>query len=114
MRRRTSMGNSLTFDSFWSIKTASGLALSPDGKTAAYVVGTYDEAKNGYGTAIWLADIESGESRQFTTGEAMDSQPAWSPDGRRLAFVSTRSGGKPQVFVIDLHGGEPKRLTNAE
>jgi dipeptidyl aminopeptidase/acylaminoacyl peptidase len=41
-------------------------------------------------------------------------QPRWSPDGTRLAFVSTRHEGKPQVFIIDRDGGEPRRLTDEE
>jgi len=107
----------MTLDDFWSLKTVNDIRLSPDGATAAYVVGAYDEARNQVHSAIWLAGLSRGESegepRRFTSGVAADMAPRWSPDGRRLAFVSTRHEGKPQIFVIDVAGGEPRRLTNA-
>ncbi len=103
----------MTLDDFWSLKTVSDVRLSPDGATVAYVVGSYDEARNAVHSAIWLAALSGDEPRRFTSGEAADMTPRWSPDGRRLAFVSTRHEGKPQIFVIDVAGGEPRRLTNA-
>src|SRR5262249_5620568 len=69
------------------------------------------ETHNTLRSAIWLASLAGGPARQFTSGESQDSQPAWSPDGTRLAFVSTRHEGKPQVFVMDVAGGEARRLT---
>jgi len=103
----------MTLDDFWSLKTVNDVRLSPDGATAAYVVGAYDEARNQLHSAIWVAALSGDEPRRFTSGEAADMAPRWSPDGRRLAFVSTRHEGKPQIFVIDVAGGEPRRLTNA-
>lgn len=103
----------LTLEDFWRLKTVDDVQLSPDGGAVAYVVGCYDEAHDEWHSAIWLADVTSGESRQFTSGEASDAQPRWSPDGTRLAFVSTRQEGKPQVFVMPVGGGEPRQLTRA-
>lgn len=110
----TSEQRLMTLEDFWSLKTVSDVQLSPDGATVAYVVGTYDEAADEGHSAIWLADVASGAARQFTGGEASESQPRWSPDGARLAFVSTRHEGKPQVYVIPTGGGEPRRLTSHE
>src|SRR5947209_14802190 len=103
----------LTLDDFWKLKTVTDVQLSPNGQTAGYVVGWHEETTNKQHAAIWLADLQSGRARRFTSGEALDSQPRWSRDGNRLAFVSTRHEGKPQVFVIELEGGEPRRLTSA-
>jgi dipeptidyl aminopeptidase/acylaminoacyl peptidase len=64
-------------------------------------------------SAIWLVDLDGTNHRQLTNGEALDSQPAWSPDGSRLAFVSTRTG-KPQLYALDFAGGEPRKLTDEE
>src|SRR5262249_11676548 len=53
---------------------------------------------------IWLLDPATKEATRFTTGSGMDSRPAWSPDGRRLAFV--RDNTKTTTIVIkDLEGG---------
>ncbi|MGH2409327.1 MAG: prolyl oligopeptidase family serine peptidase, partial [Chloroflexota bacterium] len=104
----------LTLEDFWSLSPVNDPRLSPDGKTVAYVVTTYDEARNLARSAIWLADLATGHGRQFTSGEHGETQPRWSPDGRRLAFVSPRHENKPHVFVIERDGGEPRRITNGE
>jgi len=102
----------LTLEDFWRLKPVTEVSASPDGSAVAYVVGTYDEARNQAHSAIWLH--AGGRARQFTSGEAADMQPRWSPDGKRLAFVSTRHEGKPQIFIIDRDGGEPRRLSDEE
>jgi dipeptidyl aminopeptidase/acylaminoacyl peptidase len=104
----------LNFDDYWKLKGLSDVQLSPDGTSAAYTVGRLDPETDTETSAIWLLDMQTHEVRQFTTGEASDSQPRWSPDGSRLAFVSTRHEGKPQLFVMPVSGGEPHRLTGME
>lgn len=103
----------MTLEDFWSLKTVSDAQLSPDSLTIAYVVGSYDEQQDKAHSAVWLASLESGQARQFTSGETTDLQPRWSPDGSRLTFVSTRHEGKPQIFVMAVAGGEARRLTTA-
>jgi len=65
---------------------------------------------------IYIADLEGGAPRQLTVGDVDDALPAWSPDGRQIAFVSKRSGEGDRtdnwdVYVVDAGGGEPRRLT---
>ncbi len=60
---------------------------------------------------LWLVPVSGGEPRRITTNPASDSRPRWSPDGTRVAFLSTRDGGS-QVWVLDLAGGEPRKLTS--
>ncbi len=110
----TSQQPPMTVEDFWSLKMVSDVRLSPDGTTVAYVVETYDEARDEVHSSIWLVDVMSREGRPFTSGEAADSSPRWSPDGTRLAFVSTRYEDKPQIFVMPVGGGEPRRLTTHE
>ena len=70
-------------------------ALSPDGQTVAFVVTRVDADANEYRSQIWLAPV-AGETppRPFTSGEHKDAAPAWSPDGTRLAFTSSRGTGE--------------------
>lgn len=86
--------------------------ISPDGTKVAYVVWHADQGSNSYPSAIWL--LENGGHRQLTSGDKTDSQPRWSPDGTRIAFASNRGEDKEksQLFVMDVGGGEPTKLTD--
>jgi dipeptidyl aminopeptidase/acylaminoacyl peptidase len=90
--------------------------LSPDGSRVAYVVSTTDREAGEYRSAIWVASLDgSTEARAFTSGEKRDGSPRWSPDGRRLAFVSNRGDDKApgQIYVIAAEGcGEARKLTD--
>jgi Tol biopolymer transport system component len=57
--------------------------------------------------------VEQGTTRQLTFGEKSDVAPAWSPDGRWLAFLTDR-GEKRQVWRLDMRGGEAEKLTAHE
>src|SRR5206468_948644 len=86
--------------------------ISPDGSRVAYVVETIDLEANETRSAIWLVPTDgSAEPRRLTSGAKHDTQPRWSPDGRRLGFVSDR-GGSRQIYVLPLDGGDPVRLTD--
>ena len=62
--------------------------------------------------SIWLVDIVSGEQRPIATGGGANHSPRWSPDGRRLAFVSTSEGGASQLHVRWMDSGERAKITN--
>ena len=88
--------------------------VRPGGEEVAYVVWSIDEEKNEYRQSIWLARLDGSQPpRRFTTG-TNDSQPRWSPDGTRLAFVSKRGDekAKRQLYVMPADGGEPACLTD--
>ena len=85
--------------------------VSPDGRLVAYVHVTVDRARNRYRRAIWLAPADGGPPRKLTAGLVGDTAPRWSPDGRRIAFVSDRIEDLPQIFVIATDGGEARRIT---
>jgi dipeptidyl aminopeptidase/acylaminoacyl peptidase len=84
--------------------------LSSDGKTVAYSTSWVDSEDKEH-EAIWLHTLESGETRQLTSGEAKDSNPRWSPDGKEIAFTSNRNE-KNQIYTIPVHRGEAKPLTS--
>ena len=76
-------------------------ALSPKGNTVAFA----------WKGDIWTVPIAGGLAKQLTRHVAADGEPAFSPDGRRIAFVSAREGGD-QIHVVPVGGGEPNRLTH--
>ncbi|HWG84981.1 MAG TPA: S9 family peptidase, partial [Deinococcales bacterium] len=100
-------------ESLYGLSFVSEPRLSQDGHLAAFVVSTIEDEPGGdgkpprkaYRSSIWLSR-DGGEARQITSGTARDSGPAIAPDGSALAFVSTRSGPKPQAFLVPLDGGE--------
>ncbi|MFI7672725.1 serine hydrolase [Actinophytocola sp. NPDC049390] len=83
-------------------------ALSPDGTRTAYVLRTADVDGDRNTRAIWLTG--EGGARRLTTGTA-DTTPAWSPDGRSLAFLRAQDG-PAQLWLLPADGGEPERLTD--
>ena len=74
--------------------------ISPDGSTVAFVSGG----------DIWEAPARGGDARLLVSHPATESRPLFSPDGRRLAFTSTRSGNG-DVYALTLVSGEVSRLT---
>jgi len=88
--------------------------VSPDGTRVAYVRIEVDRTDDAYKTSVWLVPAGGGEPRALTTGPR-DSQPRWSPDGARLAFVRKADADKPpQLFVLPMDGGEARAVTTLE
>jgi dipeptidyl aminopeptidase/acylaminoacyl peptidase len=102
----------ITPQDFYDIVTVEDPQISPDGRWIAFVRVDVDRAENAYRRAIWLASTEGGPPKPFTSGSKQDSAPRWSPDGKYLAFVSSRGGDKPQLHLIATDGGEARRLTD--
>jgi dipeptidyl aminopeptidase/acylaminoacyl peptidase len=98
-------------------------AVSPDGARIAYVVRVplLEEEQSSYLSHIWVVGADGEDAVQFTRGERSATNPSFSPDGRWLAFTTSRSGGneedegpRSQVWVIGLAGGEAFPVTSAE
>lgn len=98
------------------LKGLSGVTISPDGRWAAFVrtVPIVEVKKSEHRGYIWLVSTDGGEPFQLTNGPSGDSNPQWSPDSTRLAFVSKRGDNKTQIWVIPIGGGEAKQLTHAK
>jgi dipeptidyl aminopeptidase/acylaminoacyl peptidase len=103
----------LTAELMWQIKRLGGPALSPDGQWAVVPVTSYDVKGDKGLTDLWLVPIGAGEARQLTSHEGSESNPAWSPDGKWIAFEAKRGEDEnPQLYLIPVGGGEARRLTN--
>ncbi len=61
---------------------------------------------------IYVMDADGKNQRRLTNHPLTDSQPSWSPDGKKIAFMSNRNGGNLQIFVMDSDGQNPVRLTD--
>jgi dipeptidyl aminopeptidase/acylaminoacyl peptidase len=83
--------------------------VSPDGKWVAYVVATPDMQADHSMSNIWIVPTNGGEERQVTRSGS-DSRPRWSPDGKQIAFLSSRDGAA-QIYVMSVFGGEATRVT---
>ena len=95
------------------IKSISQTDISHDGKYAAYVVreAIMEEKKSEYLNQIWVTNLDTKENYQYTYNLKSSMSPKFSPDGKKIAFLSSRSG-KNQVWIMNTHGGEARKLTN--
>jgi Tol biopolymer transport system component len=84
--------------------------VSPEGKLVSFTVSVTDLEKNKRRSDLYLAAVDGSWVRRLTTHDASDSQGRWSPDGKSLYFVSSRSGSS-QVWRIALDGGEAEQVT---
>ena len=94
------------------IKSISQTEISNDGKSIAYVVREpiMEDKKSEYLSQIWVTDTGSKENIQYTFNQKSSSSPKFSPDGKKIAFLSSRSG-KNQIWIMNTLGGEARMLT---
>src|SRR5437016_6857070 len=103
--------HSITFEDYIALKSVSDPQLSPDGKWVAYTVSTPSLQDNRNVSRVWVVEVAAGKARQLTGGPGSDRQPRWSPDGKTLAFVSTRDSGA-QVWVLPIAGGDARKVSH--
>jgi len=106
-------GQTPTIDQSLNMKTVGGPRISPDGRYVAYQVQETNWEDNAFETEIWIAVTSTGERYQLTNAKKSSSNPQWSPDSKRIAFVSDRDG-KRQLYAIAPNGGEALQLTTLE
>jgi serine/threonine protein kinase/WD40 repeat protein len=83
-----------------------GARFSPDGETVAY-----HSTRTG-NSEIWLCHLNGRPETQVTDHPAWDLYPEWSPDGRRMLFVSDRDGGPVKIFIANRDGGNVQLLVD--
>jgi dipeptidyl aminopeptidase/acylaminoacyl peptidase len=85
--------------------------LTPDGGRVAFVRTTTDLKTGERNADIWNVPADgSSEPKALIVASKTDNTPRFSPDGRHLAFISTRDGA-PQVFLADAKGGDVRKIT---
>ena len=85
--------------------------ISPDGGWVAYTVSTSDTAEDRSKSAVWMASWDGRRNVRLTTSKPGESTPRWSPDGRWLAFLSSRDDEHTQLWLLDRQGGEGRKAT---
>ena len=100
----------ITFRDLISMHRLSDPQVSPDGKWVSYTIATPDYDANHLVKNIWLAPVAGGEAHPLTQGGS-DERARWSPDGKKIAFLSVTEG-TAQVFTISPEGGAPTKLTS--
>jgi dipeptidyl aminopeptidase/acylaminoacyl peptidase len=94
------------------LRTPGVPTVSPDGRIAVVAVARPELEADEYRSQLWAVPTDaSAPARPLTTGHR-DSAPAFSPDGRWLAYLSAAPGGRPQVWLLPTAGGAPRRLTD--
>jgi dipeptidyl aminopeptidase/acylaminoacyl peptidase len=125
-------GRNFTLPDLRHIVSLSDPQVSPDGREIVVVVTTPDWTTDKATHEIDLIDVASGARRPLTRYREDVSSPRWSPDGKRLAFITTDTtpstprpadgkstaaadpdGKYDQVFVLPMDGGDAQRVTSA-
>ncbi len=100
----------LDAEAIWKIQRIGEAALSPDGKTVAFTVRTFDVEKNTSTRHIYVVALDGGVPKQITSEGSVNERPKWTPDSKRIAWVSNR-GGSSQVWTMDPDGSAAKQVT---
>jgi dipeptidyl aminopeptidase/acylaminoacyl peptidase len=97
------------------VKNIGAVRVSPDGRKVVYTASqaVMTPEKSEYVTQIWLANNDGSDPLQLTFAEKSSDNPQWSPDGKMIAFTSSR-GGKSNLYVLRLIGGEAEQITDVK
>ncbi|HEX9932593.1 MAG TPA: DPP IV N-terminal domain-containing protein, partial [Allosphingosinicella sp.] len=106
-------GPSRIFDAhdLFGLEVATDPQISPDGRRIVYVRRSGDIMTDRMRPSLWLIDTASGEQAPLVAGPGAHMSPRWSPDGTRVAYISTAEGGAAQLYVRWLDSGESVRIT---
>ncbi|USK83496.1 S9 family peptidase [Peribacillus asahii] len=101
----------ITAEDLFHLQSVTDPQLSPDGHLVMYVQTSIDRETEKYISNLYLYNVLTKETKQWTTGQNRHSSPRWSPDGKYMSFVSNQSGSN-QLYVMSSAGGEAKQITN--
>src|SRR5262245_64824108 len=100
-------------DTFFQMESIANPVHAPDGSQVVFTRGFVDVKKDQNAQLLWIVDTKGERLRQLTEGAYRDSAPAFSPDGKRVAFLSNRSGST-QIHVMWLDTRETAQITRLD
>jgi dipeptidyl aminopeptidase/acylaminoacyl peptidase len=100
-------------DTFFAMESVSSPQIAPNGSAIVFARGFVDIMKDQNASNLWIVDVMGERISQLTDGPWRDSAPVWSPDGKRIAFLSDRSGST-QIHVMWVDTRETLQLTRVE
>jgi dipeptidyl aminopeptidase/acylaminoacyl peptidase len=110
----SAQGNKLlTDETFMEMESVRSPMISPDGQHILFSRGWVDKMQDRSRSNLWIVDVGGTRVRELTHGDWSDSSPVWSPDGKKIAFLSDRDG-TTQVHVMWLDTREVAQLTHVD
>ena len=95
-----------TIEELMKVRRVADPRLSPDGQRVAFTIGDVDFNGNRVLNQIYIVPVAGGELKQLTSGDKSSSAPRWSPDGKKIAFVTST-----QIWVMDSDGDNKKQVS---
>jgi dipeptidyl aminopeptidase/acylaminoacyl peptidase len=96
-----------TIEELMKVRRVADPQVSPDGKTVAFTIGDVNFDGNRAINQIYVVSIAGGEPKPLTSGDRSSSSPRWSPDGKKIAYLTGS-----QVWVMDHDGDDKKQVTS--
>lgn len=95
-----------TIEDMMKVRRVADPRVAPDGKSVAFTIGDVNFDGNRVVNQIYVVSLAGGEPKQLTSGDKSSSSPRWSPDGKKLAYVTGS-----QVWVMDHDGDDKEQVT---
>lgn len=100
-------------ETFMEMESIGGVSISPDGSSILFTRRWVNQLEDRTNSSLWIVDSSGERIRELTHGNWRDTSPIWSPDGKKLAFLSDRDG-TTQIHVMWMDTREVAQLTHLE